>query len=224
MNPNSDTLSDSMTQYTVFSAIRDLLSVSPVFLLGAVAVAVMLIRIFQKNRTMPKIRISVATGLFYYYLCIMLTNVVGIPTLGEYIRLSGFGETFFHPNLNLIPFQDGFGLSFILNIFLFIPTGFLCPLISRHYRRIKNILLIGCGLSLSIEIVQLFTLYRITDIDDLITNVVGTLVGYGCFRLVHEIASVVSHSARNAEEPYSVRYMPVVVIVISFVLGFFSSI
>ena len=125
--------------------------------------------------------------MLYYYLCMMLVNIVGIPTLNEFIRMSQLGEPFFKPNINLIPFSDGLSFSFVANIFLFIPFGFLCPLISSAYLRVKNVFFIGLGLSLFIEIVQLFTLYRATDINDLLTNVIGTLIGYCCFRFVQKI-------------------------------------
>ena len=145
----------------------------------------MLIISFKKNNSIHKARISILSLVFYYYLCVMLTKIVGIPTLKEYIRLSRLGESFFNPNINLIPFSNGFSFGFILSIFLFIPLGFLCPLISKKYQHIKNTLFIGCGLSFTIEIVQLFTLYRATDIDDLITNIIGTLLGYLCFKIAH---------------------------------------
>ena len=80
----------------------------------------------------------------------------------------------------------------------------------------------GVGLSLSIEIVQLFTLYRATDIDDLITNVVGTLVGYFCFWLIHKLVIAKSHASRNGQEPKVMRYIPIVIIITTFVFGFFS--
>ena len=70
--------------------------------------------------------------------------------------------------------------------------------------------------------VQLFTLYRATDIDDLITNVAGTLIGYFCFRLIHRWVIMKSSSIRDFEEPQGMRYIPIVVIVTAFVLGFFS--
>ncbi len=222
MNSVSSNQSDVSVQLGLFEAVKDLLFVNPVFLLGIIVICAMLIIIFKKNRTIPKIRISILVLVFYYYLCVMLANIVGIPTLSEYIRLSGLGEAFFHPNINLIPFHDGFSLGFLLNIFLFLPLGFLCPLISKSYQRVKNIFLIGCGLSFTIEIVQLFTLYRATDIDDLITNVAGTLIGYFCFRLIHKRVIMKSSSIRDFEEPHCMRYMPVVMIVTAFVLGFFS--
>lgn len=216
--PNSQT----NVQLGLFDAIKDLLFVAPVFFLGIIVICVMLLLIFRRNRTIPKIRTSVLLLVFYYYLCVMLTKIVGIPTLKEYIRLSGVGEAFFHPNINLIPFHDGFSLGFLLNIFLFIPLGFLCPLISKRYRSIKNTFFIGLGLSFAIEVVQLFTLYRATDIDDLITNVVGTLIGYFCFRLAHKLVMKESYSVSDLKEPYFMWHVPVVIIITTFILGFFS--
>ena len=222
MNSVSTNQSNVSIQLGLFDAIKDLLFVNPVFLLGVIAICVILLVLFKKNRTIPKIRTLVLFLVFYYYLSVMLTKIVGIPTLVDYIRLSGLGETFFHPNVNLIPFQDGFSLGFILNIFLFLPLGFLCPLMSKHYQNLKNTFFIGCGLSLSIEIVQLFTMYRATDIDDLITNTIGTLIGYFCFKFVHKLTLIKSRSMKDFEEPHCMRYIPVAIIIMTYILGFFS--
>lgn len=209
-------------QLNVFEAIMDLLLVNPVFLLGIVFIGIALIILFRKNGTIPKFRTSIASFVMYYYLCIMLSHVVGIPTLYEYIRLTRLGESFFNPNISLVPFCDGFSLSFILNIFLFIPLGFLCPLISKTFERAKNTFFIGLGLSLFIEIAQLFTLYRATDINDLLTNVIGTLIGYLFFRLVEELRLVKLYSNPECKEKDYTVYMPIVIIMIACILGFFS--
>ena len=214
-------VAEDPASYTVFDAIRDLLMIKPVFALGLLPICAVLLILFRRHPTLPKIRISVSSLVFYYYLCMMLTHVVGIPTLREYIRLTGLGETFFHPNLNLIPLVDGVSISFILNIALFVPLGFLCPLISRYYRSLKHALLLGFGLSLSIEIVQLVTLYRVTDVDDLLTNLFGALIGYLFFRVIHRPAGK-RECAAAVEEPRGTRYLPVMLIVLAFVLGFFS--
>ncbi|MRT18404.1 VanZ family protein, partial [Vitellibacter sp. q18] len=105
-----------------------------------------------------------------------------------------------NPNINLIPFSDGFSLSFILNILLFVPLGFLCPLISKTFERLRNTFLIGFGLSLFIETIQLFTLHRATDIDDLLTNVIGTIIGYFCFKLIAKLRIVKLHSDDDSME------------------------
>lgn len=219
MNSVSSNQSGVSIQLGLFDAVKDLLFVNPVFFVGLIVIGVILFLTFKRNRTIPKIRTSILLLALYYYLCVMLTKIVGIPTLSEYKRVSDLGESFFNPNINLIPFQDGFSLGVILNILLFVPLGFLCPLISKHYQSIKNTFFIGCGLSLAIEIVQLFTLYRATDIEDLITNTVGTLIGYLCFKGIHRLAIVKNHFGSDARE---LRYMPVAVIGFVFVLGFFS--
>ena len=109
-----------------------------------------------------------------------------------------------------------------MNIVLFMPLGFFCPLISKRYRRVKNTVFTGFGLSLTIELAQLFTMYRATDIDDLITNTAGTLLGYACFRLIHRLGITESHAAERRREPADMRYMPVGMIVFVLLLGFFS--
>ena len=87
-------------QLGLFDAVKDLLLVSPVFLPGAIIICAVLILIFRKDRTTPEIRIVIFSLVFYYYLCVMLTHIVGIPTLRDWIRLSGLGESFFQPNIN----------------------------------------------------------------------------------------------------------------------------
>ena len=221
MNTVLSTQSGASVQLELFDAIKDLLVINPTSLLGLLVICVMLVMIFKKNKTIPKIRTTILLVVFYYYLCVMLTKIVGIPTLSEYIRLLELGESFFNPNINIIPFSDGFSLGFIFNIFLFIPLGFLCPFISKSYKSIKSIFVIGCGLSFTIEITQLFTLWRATDIDDLIANTVGALVGYFCFKIINKLIAR-TRLINDFEEPPYMKYVPVVIIIITFILGFFS--
>lgn len=202
-------------QLGLFDAVTDLLAVHSIDWLGVPVLAVLLFFVFKKKRTIPKVKISILCFLFYYYLCVTLTNIVGFPTLREYFRLSELGESFFNPNINLVPFADGFSLSFILNILLFVPLGFLCPCISRYYRQAKHAVLLGFGLSLTIELAQLFTQYRATDVDDLLTNTAGTLLGYLCFRLIHR-------AKKDDREPDGLRLVPVIIIGMTLVLEFFS--
>ena len=85
----------------------------------------------------------------------------------------------FDVNLNLIPFV-GMADSIqntLLNVLLFIPLGFFLPLLWKRYRKLPNTLVFAFFATLFIELSQLFT-YRATDVDDLITNVLGTLCGF----------------------------------------------
>lgn len=63
------------------------------------------------------------------------------------------------------------------NILLFIPLGFLLPLLVRRFRNIFLIVLTGFLLSVFYETVQLLTGIGIFDVDDMILNTFGTLIG-----------------------------------------------
>ena len=80
---------------------------------------------------------------------------------------------------NFIPFFDMVAdfKNAVLNVVLFIPLGIILPLLWEDFRSIKKSLLMGLGMTLTIEVLQIFT-FRTTDINDLITNVTGTLIGY----------------------------------------------
>lgn len=73
--------------------------------------------------------------------------------------------------------DDPQGRAYVIeNILLFIPFGMLVPL---DWRRIPLIgtVLIGFGLSLSIELLQLATARGYFQVDDLIMNALGCLLG-----------------------------------------------
>jgi glycopeptide antibiotics resistance protein len=69
------------------------------------------------------------------------------------------------------------------NIILFIPLGVLLPLISIRYRSFWKVTIIGLLCSAFIETIQwisrYYDVYRTTDIDDVILNTLGTMIGFG---------------------------------------------
>lgn len=103
------------------------------------------------------------------YLSAMM-SVVGIPGI-KYLLID--------MNFNFIPLKDIFSspMGYILNTILFIPLGIFLPILYKKYRNFKKVAISGFLTSLFIEIMQIFS-YRATDIDDLITNTLGTIIGY----------------------------------------------
>lgn len=221
MDTAANYVSDTGSQISFFESVIYLLLLEPIFLIGLFIVAIALVIVLKKNSALSKMKIVLSSLLTYYYLCIVVNNVVGTPTIGEFIRLSKLGEPIFNPNINLVPCSDGMSFSFILNIFLFMPLGFLCPMISKKFESIKNTVLMGFGLSLCIEISQLFTLHRATDIDDLLTNVIGTVAGYYCYRLLVKLKFVSPGSGQPYGKKDSSNYLPVIIVVTAMVLGVF---
>lgn len=72
----------------------------------------------------------------------------------------------------------------ILNIILFLPLWFFLPLLYQKYNSLSKGLLLGFIFSLSIEITQIFG-FGTTDVNDLITNTVGSDLGYGIYKLLN---------------------------------------
>ena len=114
--------------------------------------------------------------VFSLYLCAVY-DIVGLLNIMyfQYIR--------FDPNIYLIPFLgivDDFRNS-LMNVLLFVPLGVLLPLIWDNYRCFWKTTVFGLMLSTTVELAQMF-FGRTTDINDLIMNTCGTMLGYICFR------------------------------------------
>lgn len=92
--------------------------------------------------------------------------------------------------INLIPLvetikmlTDGWIVAYawyqvIANILVFIPLVFLLPVLFKQFRQGLTVLLAGIAGSLLIEIFQVLTPRNIVDIDDVIFNTMGALLGY----------------------------------------------
>ena len=74
--------------------------------------------------------------------------------------------------------------NIILNICMFVPFGMLLPLGILFFRRFWRTYLAGLLFTVIIEGVQLFGSLGIFELDDILNNTVGTMIGYGLFALV----------------------------------------
>ena len=94
-----------------------------------------------------------------------------------------------HVFVNLTPLvgmNDPIGI--VLNVALFVPMGLLLPLLLRSPSAAR---VVGTGflVSLVIELTQLLadvtvSVGRVADIDDLMANTAGVVIGYALFRVV----------------------------------------
>src|SRR5271168_4424860 len=72
----------------------------------------------------------------------------------------------------------GFVVNFVGNLVAFMPIG-LIPLLARpRGTTALHVALFCLGLSAMIEVVQYFSGRRVADVDDLILNTLGGLLGY----------------------------------------------
>ncbi len=80
-----------------------------------------------------------------------------------------------------------FAVNIIGNVLAFVPFGFFRPIIGvRKYAFVRTVVS-GFLTSLAIEVSQLLVFVGSFDVDDLILNTLGTMIGYGLFRLVHRL-------------------------------------
>lgn len=64
------------------------------------------------------------------------------------------------------------------NMIWFIPLGVLVPMLFERCRRLYCMIMVGVIVSCSIETFQWLLATGVTDIDDVILNITGTVVGY----------------------------------------------
>ena len=77
----------------------------------------------------------------------------------------------------------------IMNVLLFIPIGlFVGGALKKKY--LWNAIGIGFVLSFFIELTQLITTRGVFNVDDIIHNVLGCVLGYGIFRLCNTILKI----------------------------------
>lgn len=75
-------------------------------------------------------------------------------------------------------------LNVIGNTAMFIPSGIILPIVYPRLNRFWKVLLAGIGLSLAIELLQLPFSVRSSDVDDLLFNTLGAILGYGLYAAV----------------------------------------
>ncbi|GAB4578765.1 MAG: hypothetical protein Fur0022_15020 [Anaerolineales bacterium] len=130
-----------------------------------------------------------------YILLVLKETVFPIPLTGDMVEMMREGRTFMS-GVNLIPMYFGPLISTptikavlvtsILNIILTIPFGFGVNFIARL--RAKNFVWLAIGVGFGIESIQLVISlilgfpYRSLDINDVLFNALGVLIGYGFFK------------------------------------------
>ena len=81
------------------------------------------------------------------------------------------------PIVHMFDVYDGWLINIIGNIAMFIPVGLVWPFCFKKLDTIGKTVLAGAGYTLFIEITQLPFYSRCSDIDDLIMNTTGVLIG-----------------------------------------------
>ena len=143
----------------------------------------------QKHELKHKSEVHVAAILLFF------VYLVVIAYLLFFIEIR---DATYH-NINLVPFKTIrmlFNYDFsswyrIVNLYgniaLLAPFGLLLPLITFRRLSVWKIFLAALLFSILIEAAQYLTAYGEADIDDVILNVTGALLGYAIYRFLGAI-------------------------------------
>lgn len=135
---------------------------------------------------------------FFLYIVTMLWLL-----FGQRIEPGGIGGLSgeFANNLNLTPFKtilwfvrlpritdDAYLLThafinLVGNVVLFVPLGYMLPDNLPKVNRLWKMLLLVTAVMVAVEVLQLFTGLGSCDIDDVILNLFGAVIGYTIWRI-----------------------------------------
>lgn len=139
---------------------------------------------YRKWKTKGTDTLLVNTTMYIYLSFVLYFTLMPVITALPFI----FNHSYVP--MNLVPFIDvlegrgDFARQVGLNVIMTIPFGFLFPLTKRGKGKFTKALLYTFLLSLSIELLQpLINGVRSSDITDLITNLIGGIIGYGIYLL-----------------------------------------
>ena len=164
-----------------------------------IVLIIMYIFIFYKKwKSQGKDVLFVNTTMYIYLSFVLYFTLMPIITSLPFI--------FNHPYtpMNLIPFIDvtfgrgDFARQVGLNIIMTVPFGFLLPLMKQENTKLLKVVFYTFLLSLSIEILQpLISGIRSSDITDLITNVLGGIIGYIMYLIFKPLTTKILNYIKN---------------------------
>lgn len=139
-----------------------------------------------KNKKYRGGQFLLVTSFAVYFLSMI--HLVFFPieiNIGEYANLTPW-----YKSINFIPLLTIDAATFILNIIMLVPLGMYLPLLSSKFQSVKKAASMGLYISLSFEFTQLlmriiFGNGRSTDINDLLANTLGAVIG---FLLIRELS------------------------------------
>ena len=167
-----------------------MVAISYPFVIGIIILSLLTVRVMIWLRA-KRIDFSREIRLLPAAICIL---VIARFTFFPFSKVDGMVQPLlFDPQnwyifrINLIPFvhlfdypekQDAL-LNLLGNTLMFLPVGIVWPAVFPQLRTGRKALAAGVGFSFAIEILQLPFFDRVSDIDDLILNSLGFILGFG---------------------------------------------
>lgn len=153
------------------------------YVIPSLLVCSIYIKIIEKNNKINNTYKLVFT-LMTIYMSILLSYLIS-PVYGFSFEIN------WSKNLNINPLQiidvlENKPKILLKNILIFLPYGFLLPLLSKRINSTYKVIFSGVILSFFIEAIQLF-LYKGSDVNHILSASLGTLFGYVIYKILYYV-------------------------------------
>ena len=134
----------------------------------------------KKRKVFPWRKVITWTLLSGYLLALIYVTLLRAMPMGHSVNLHLFRA--WREAWNSFSVRNW--LNVLLNVAMFIPLGFLLPLVFPKLKKWYTTFGIGFGLSVAIELLQLWRCTGVCDVDDLFANTLGTVFGYSLITFI----------------------------------------
>ncbi|WP_455675693.1 VanZ family protein [Pradoshia sp.] len=140
---------------------------------------------------------KIVTVFLYFLLAIYLLLMCYLLFFGYYrqdIRVHDYNVTPFETIKMYIVYMDYFSfyvwfINLFGNIIAFMPLGLLLPLLSDRWKGAFRITILSFFVSLTVETIQLTFHVGRFDVDDMLLNTIGGLLGYVLLQILQSVAA-----------------------------------
>lgn len=194
----------------IFLGIAGIILLYALFFVGYFVIYRKILKGSKKISHRQMIMVALMTG----YLIV----IIGITLLG---RVQGmYGRVNFHFLSSYKAAWNKFDVRswqyIIFNIIMFVPLGILLPIAHKKFQNVVFTLSAGLTLTLAIELFQYITGSGIFELDDIINNLMGTVVGYSIIMTFFSLKNVQEHKFKKS----AAYFLPSLIVILSFAVVF----
>ena len=170
-----------MRLFQVINLAREYLILGLIGLIFIGIIYFLFFRKFFKNHVKSNINKVIVFCILFCYVVIVIGATIFIrPGVYEHANLHLFSSYIEAWN----NYSKSYWRNIILNILMFVPFGFLLPLFSDRFRNFFLSMSLSLLFTLGIEVTQYITKRGIFEVDDLMNNWIGALIGYSLIMLI----------------------------------------
>lgn len=172
------------------------------FIVGSIIILIIeVIKFIKRNKEEKFLSFREVKNIAFYFYILLVITVTFFPLVISVNRRS-------EPCMNIVPvfntikdiyevpigmesYMVRFWIKNILgNILLLLPLGIFIPMFFKRLRSFKSTVITCALVSLSIEVVQYISMYfgnfRSCDIDDIILNTLGGMIGFIIYKVINK--------------------------------------